>query len=213
MTSSPDGTTILTTSHTKDTNRNLQLSHKTFAQRINGFTLLELLICIALSYVVIGIVAPSAMRIVDAHRIAADINHTNAIIRFARTYAISQFQTTKVCPASDHATCSRLWEQALIVFVDKNKNNIRDPNEALLAAGSAIFKQHKMKGPSSPIQFYESGDNASPASLVLCPKSNDVSLARALYVSLQGRVRLSVDHDDDGIHERVRRENLVCSSF
>jgi type IV fimbrial biogenesis protein FimT len=179
----------------------------------SGFTLLELLVSIALFYIVLGIAAPSAKRIIDVHKIAADINHTNAIIRYARTYAISHYQTSKVCPAFDHTTCSTDWAQPLIVFADSNSNNLRDADEPLLAARAALRSQHKMKGPKSPIQIYESGENASPASLTLCPVSNDNTLARALYVSLQGRIRLSIDHNKDGIHERVKRVNLVCTSF
>ncbi|MFT6269688.1 MAG: type IV fimbrial biogenesis protein FimT [Alphaproteobacteria bacterium] len=175
--------------------------------------MLELLVSIATLYVVLGFAAPSAKRIIDVHRIAADVNHTNAMIRYARTLAISQYQTTKICPASDHATCTTDWDKSLIVFVDMNSNNLRDIDEPLLAASSALSKQHKIKGPRSPIQFYENGENASPASLTICPKSNDNTLARALFVSLQGRIRLSIDHNQDGIHERIENVNLVCTSF
>jgi type IV fimbrial biogenesis protein FimT len=178
-----------------------------------GFTLLELLISVGVLYVVLAIAAPSAKRILDKHRIAADINHTNALIRFTRNHAISTYQSTKICPSSDYAACSRNWQLPLIVFVDENRNNIRDTNEPMLAAGQALREQHKIKGPLSAITFYESGDNASPASLLLCPQSNDNSLARALYVSLQGRIRLSVDNNNDGIHERSRNVNLDCTSF
>jgi type IV fimbrial biogenesis protein FimT len=178
-----------------------------------GFTLLELLVSIALLYVVLGIAIPSAKRMLDINKIAADINHTNAIIRFARTTAISQYQTIKICPAHNHVSCSTDWAAPLIVFADNNSNNVRDANEPLLAASSALRKQHKMKGPKSAIQFHESGENASPASLTLCPKTNDNTLARALYISLQGRIRLSVDYNNDGVHERVKKVKLVCTSF
>jgi type IV fimbrial biogenesis protein FimT len=179
----------------------------------SGFTLLEVLISITVLYVVLGIAAPSAKRILDVHRIAADINHTSAIIRFARTFAISQYQTTKICPAPDHTTCTRNWNKSLIVFVDTNNNNLRDIDEPLLAASSGLNKQHKMKGPNTSIRFYENGENASPASLTVCPKSNDSTLARAIYVSLQGRIRLIIDHNNDGVHERIKNVNLVCASF
>lgn len=178
-----------------------------------GFTLIELLICIGVLYTVISIAAPSAKRILDHHRIAADINRTNAMLRFARTNAISLHETIKLCPSNDYATCTKNWHHPLIVFADKNRNNFRDDNEILLGAGMAISTQHKMKGPKSAIVFYENGDNASPASLLLCPRSNDDTLARALYVSLQGHVRPSVDYNQDGIEERIKHVNLVCSAF
>ena len=178
-----------------------------------GFTLLELLIGLALIYILLALGAPSAKRIVDSHRIAADINHTSALLRFARTHAISQYETVKICPTTDYLNCSRDWRSPLIVFADVNSNNVLDENETLLAARSPLAKQHKMKGPVSPIRFFESGENASPASLIICPVSNDVTLARAIYVSLQGRIRISIDYNGDGIHERIKKTNISCSSF
>jgi type IV fimbrial biogenesis protein FimT len=175
-----------------------------------GFTLFEMLIVIAVSYIILGIVAPSAKRILDINRIAADINHTSALVRYARTLAISQIETIKLCPASDHSVCDRSWQLPIIVFADSNSNNIRDDDEPLLASGTAIAKHHKMSGPKSPITFRENGTNASPASITLCPVSNDSTLARAIYISLQGRTRLSQDYNNDGIHERVKNTNLNC---
>jgi type IV fimbrial biogenesis protein FimT len=178
-----------------------------------GFTLVELLVGMAIVYVVLGFAAPSAKRIVDSHRMAANINHTSALLRFARNHAISHYETTKVCPAKDFIKCTKNWTEPLIVFTDLNNNNVRDQNERLLSASSAAPKQHKIAGPKSAIRFFESGENASPGSIVICPVSNDNTLARALYVSLQGRIRLSVDYNRDGIHERVKKVNLACVSF
>lgn len=175
-----------------------------------GFTLMEMLIAIALSSVILGLITPSAKRIIDKHRISADINHTSALIRYARTLSISQVETIKLCPAHNHSVCDSDWKLPIIVFVDTNNNNVRDADEPLLAAGKALDKQHKMKGPKSAIKFFENGTNASPASLTLCPISNDNTLARAIYISLQGRTRLSKDHNNDGIHERIENTNLNC---
>ena len=172
-----------------------------------------MLIAVAIIYIVLGVVTPSAKRIIDKHRISADINRTSALIRYARSLAISQIETIKLCPSNDHSQCGINWTLPLIIFVDSNNNNIRDKDELLLAAGRAIAKQHNMIGPKSPIKFYENGTNASPASLTLCPTSNDNTLARAIYISLQGRTRLSTDHNNDGIHERVKNVNLDCESI
>lgn len=187
------------------------MTSNTLSQR--GVTLLELLVAIAVFYVVVFVAAPKAKRIIDTHKIAANINHINAIVRFARNHAISNYQTTKVCPSQNYSDCSGFWRNPMIVFVDTNNNNIRDEQEPLLAASDPLFQAHKLKGPRSPIKFYENGDNASPASLILCPTTNDNTLARSLYISLQGRIRLSIDHNGDGIHERTRNVNLDCSAI
>jgi type IV fimbrial biogenesis protein FimT len=60
------------------------------------------------------------------------------------------------------------------------------------------------------IKFYESGITASPASVRICPASNDAKYARLLTVSLQGKIKLSSDKNSDGIHENSAGTALSC---
>ncbi len=184
-----------------------------YKKNTHGFSLVEVIITIAILWIVLGVIAPNAKRILDYNRMVADINQASAVFRFARTHAISTYETTKVCPTRDYSQCTLNWTQALMVFVDRNHNDIRDDDEPLLVASSAIAKQHKAKGPQSSVRFYHSGANASPASLILCPVNNDNTLARALVISLQGRARVSKDTNNDGIHERVMQQNIDCISI
>lgn len=98
----------------------------------------------------------------------------------------------------------------MIGFIDQNRNLHRDSHETLLFAAQAIVPTTNLTGPRGPIRFHETGINSSAATLLLCPKSGDVSLAKALFVSFQGRVRISKDENQDGIDERRQGRNLEC---
>lgn len=177
---------------------------------IKGLTLLELLMALAIVSILLTVVAPAATDIVRKSKITAEINQLSAIIRYARTHAIITNNTVTICPSINHSVCQPSWTSPLIVFIDTNNNFIRDDNEAIITAKQGSHEQHKIKGPQKPIRFYETGTNASPSSLILCPIDNDNNYARAIIVSLQGRTRVSKDSNNDGIHERTKGNNINC---
>lgn len=178
-----------------------------------GFTLLELLVTLATFLIAITVVAPSGVAYLQTSRMTADINHLSAILKFARTKAINDFSGVTVCPSSDFLECSNDWSQHIIVFQDSNQNNIIDKQERLLLSRESLRVQHKIKGPNRAMLFRRGGITATPASFILCPMDNNNKLARALIVSLQGRVRVSIDSNKDQIHELASASNIDCKAF
>jgi type IV fimbrial biogenesis protein FimT len=185
----------------------------TFSHKINGFTLLELLITISIAVIVTTIVQPSAQKVLQQSRITANINQMSGLIRFARTHAITQLSDITLCPSNNMKTCDGNWRHHLIVFEDLNDNQVLDNQERLLASAQALSEGHKIKGSRRLISFKHTGSMASPASLILCHRNNENTLARGIYVSLQGRVRLTKDSNHDGIHETSPGENIDCSTI
>lgn len=185
--------------------------------RQQGVTLLEMLVALAVAAIVLTVVAPSMQTIVAKNRITADINHTSAVMQYARFNAIDQKSATLVCPTLNYSACSTNWNQAKMVFVDTNSNGQRDSSEPLLMTTDAIEGGNTMKGPSASIEFTESGASnvsnsmSDTVGLVICDKSKDAKLARALLINQQGRVRVSFDSDDDEIHEDASGDALTCS--
>ena len=186
------------------------IQSKNYPKYFKGTTLVELMMVVGV-LAILGIVGvPSFLSIITKARITSETNQINSLIRFARFTAIEQEQTTVVCPANDYSICESNWNEPKIVFIDNNGNNQRDPQEPMLTsffddkAHNQVFSRNKV------IKFYESGVTASPASIRICPNSQDASYARLLTVSLQGKIRLSSDEDKDGIHENSSGKALSC---
>jgi len=176
-----------------------------------GMTLLEMLVTLAIAAIVLTAIAPNVQSIVAKNRTSSELNELSSVMQFARYTAIDQSTTTLLCPSSDFANCANDWNLPKIVFVDENGNGDRDNSEALLMATQAITSSNKMTGPAGPIIFLESGTINTATSIKICPKDNNVKYAKSINVNAQGRVRVSIDSDKNGIYEDTNGNDLSCS--
>lgn len=179
--------------------------------RERGMTLLEMLIALAVVAIVLTVVSPNVQKIIAKNRTTSEINELSGIIQFARYTAIDQSSTAIVCPSANFATCSTDWNQAKIVFIDNNGNNTRDSSEPLLMSSTAISSGNNMQGPNAVVAFLDSGAASASASIKICPRSGDQSLARSININAQGRVRISIDSDGNDIFEDINGDDLSCS--
>lgn len=171
---------------------------------------MELMIGLAIAGIVMTIVVPSGQNVLIKHRIIAEINEVSAITQFARNHAIDEQVDTIVCPSDDFATCGQDWNQPKIVFADIDGNGNRNLDEELLVATSSLSSSNVLTGPAVSMRFQGNGAVSSPATLLICHKGLDAQFARALTISLQGRVRMSQDSNYDGIHENNAGNALSC---
>jgi type IV fimbrial biogenesis protein FimT len=89
-----------------------------------GFTLIELMVVLAIIVVVMGIAAPSFRSSTENLRL---VSHTNALLNtftFARSEAIMRGTPVTVCASQDGTSCvaSYVWNTGWIVFPDPNMN-------------------------------------------------------------------------------------------
>ncbi|GLR73031.1 GspH/FimT family pseudopilin [Agaribacter marinus] len=190
------------------------ISHYPVKSRQQGVTLLELMITLAIAAILVTLVAPSVQSIVATNRIASQINDTSAAIQFARYSAIDRQTNTVICPSSNYTTCNMSnWNLPKIVFVDSNQNNQRDADEELLHSTQSAVGDILVSGPNEIIGFVDTGASRLPnVSLIkVCPSDGDVKLARGLNINQQGRVKISGDSDNNGVHEDIEGTALTCS--
>ncbi|WP_034475252.1 GspH/FimT family pseudopilin [Aestuariibacter salexigens] len=176
-----------------------------------GVTLTELLITIAIVAILVTVVVPSVRDLIIQQRIIAELNELSGLVQLARSQAIDQHVSITLCPSKDHSRCSSNWNHGKILFNDADGNRVRSESEELLHAVKHISKYNLLSGPKNNIVFRQAGDIASPATLLLCDKDNNAEFARALTISLQGRVKLSQDTNNDGIYEDNAGNALECT--
>jgi type IV fimbrial biogenesis protein FimT len=91
----------------------------------SGFTLVEILITMAVVAILLTIGIPSFRYVTNSNRIAAEINGLLGDMQFARAEAIKEGQPVTVCVSTDGATCAtntNTWQSGWIVFSDVNGN-------------------------------------------------------------------------------------------
>ncbi|WP_231730939.1 GspH/FimT family pseudopilin [Lacimicrobium alkaliphilum] len=176
-----------------------------------GVTLMELMITLVIIGILITVVAPSVAEILTRNRITAQVNETSGVIQLARHTAIDEQSNTIVCPTADFSTCSNDWGLAKMVFVDLDQSGDRGDDEEILAGTSVSPEGLNISGPAAAILFNGDGTASAPATILICDQDNTDKFARALLLTLQGRVKISQDSNNDDIHEDLAGTALSCS--
>jgi type IV fimbrial biogenesis protein FimT len=184
-------------------------------ERSRGFTLIEAMVTIVLLAVFVSTAVPSYQWLLTRNRVVSEINSFVATLQLARTEAIKRGQTVRVCTSSSGTGCSTSadWDDGWLVFVDTDDDGDFDSNETRLRVGQGFSSGDRFTGNTHvahKVSFTRIGFVTQGGSLTLCPSSGNTSEARAIVISLVGRVRLAEDDDGDGIVE-TSGSNVSCA--
>jgi type IV fimbrial biogenesis protein FimT len=103
-----------------------------------GFSLIELMIVLAVLAISLGLAAPSFQAVINTNRIASAANDVTAAIQLARSEAIRSNRSVVLCRSDDLSACtagSGAWK-GWIVFVDTDGSGQRDNGEVIVRNGA-----------------------------------------------------------------------------
>jgi type IV fimbrial biogenesis protein FimT len=161
----------------------------------SGFTLIELIIVIAILSITFSLAVPTYKDIQLRQKINGQANQLFSIIYLARSEAIKRSSVVTICKSSDNQTCGGAWSDGWVMFADYDEDGALDPSETIISAGK-IDSQIKMKwsafGSDNYIRLTPRGMTLSQnGTFTLCPETGDALIARTVIVSKLARVRLS----------------------
>ena len=166
-------------------------------KRAFGFTLIEMLMTIAVAAILMGIAIPSFRYITNANRIASEINGLLGDLQLARAQAIKEGRTVTVCQSSNNTTCtndSNNWQSGWIVFSDPTNVGVYDVGETYIRkqkpfSGSDSFTSTNSV---SVITFnregYAIGMPNGGTSMSLHDSTNTTAWTRCLLINLSGQM-------------------------
>lgn len=204
--------------------------------RNSGFTLMEILVAIALAAVFAAVAVPSYRRLVADNRITATMNGFAGTLAEARSEAVRRGETVIVCPSSDSTTTTPTcnsntgtadWSNGWISYVHaaSHAGYAYDPSQqdVLLrvhgAVGDGVTLTSTSGGGSvaNYIGFNRMGfaqptfgGGTTSLAVVACPSGGDLSRARAVLLDLSGSVRSATDTTGDGVVDNANGTDVTC---
>jgi type IV fimbrial biogenesis protein FimT len=179
-----------------------------------GLSLIELTIVIALLAIL------SSFAILTLHASTAQLkakqtlSQLQQVLNFAKAASYYYHDPIIVCPSQDQQYCTDNWQQPLWVFVDRHHDHILHADDLILYTLPPIHTGHlNFHGfqSQSYLQFTaQPTPDANNASLQYCPHDNDAHYSHALIISHTGKIRYSIDANQDGIDEDAKGEPLSC---
>lgn len=154
-----------------------------------GFTLLELLVSMALLTILLGVGLPSLQSLLTDNRARFEQERILKILTAARLQAISDRQTITVCTVNADNLCVTHGGQALIMFSDDNGDATQDAGEARLMASPGFSDGLSLTSSRTAINFAPDGTTlGSNATLQLCVSGQP---RIDLVISMSGRAQSS----------------------
>jgi type IV fimbrial biogenesis protein FimT len=168
---------------------------------MRGFTLIELMVTLAVMGVVLAIGLPSFQNFIVSSRLTTGANDLVVALNLARHEALRRGQRVSVCPSSDGAACAASggWEQGYIVFSDGGTTGSVDGTDTVIRRQPGLASGYAATGNGnvdSYISFTASGvsrmaSNALQAGTISLCAPDSSGLSRAVILSAMGRVRAS----------------------
>jgi type IV fimbrial biogenesis protein FimT len=198
-------------------------------QKINnlGFTLIELMVTIALTAVILTQAVPSFNALVQNNRMISQKNEFISALNLARSEALKRGVRVTVCASDDQATCDTTnWEKGWIIFSDRNANVALDAGSgACLATEDCLIRvsaglndgntlSARKSGAAADtgfIQYTPRGAVDAAATFTFCDARGD-GYASATNINTLGRAISASDSGADGIVNDVDGNNVSCSS-
>jgi prepilin-type N-terminal cleavage/methylation domain-containing protein len=86
-------------------------------RREDGFTMIELMVTIAVAAILVGIAVPSFQNYIQNTRSRALASDLSSALNLARAEAVTRADQVNVCPSDDGAACGGTWADGWVVIV------------------------------------------------------------------------------------------------
>lgn len=168
------------------------MSHRT-PTRTHGFTLIELMIAVALFVLLSTLAVPSLVDLHQRNRNAAAANELVAHLNLARTHAVAKREMTVACPADSDDACAghNRWHEGWIVFRDPDRDGRPNGPDDLLRVGAGLEGLWSDSAGRTLIRYRPEGTAYGTNQTIKLCDPTGLSRPRAVVISNPGRPRVA----------------------
>ena len=177
-----------------------------------GFSLIEFMIALS----VVAILLFTALPSFDYWRAKTEsqlIAYTlYAQLQTARELAISRGATISICGSNANGECQLRNFDYLQIFIDTNKNKIRDKEELLISSTALKMTGQLRLNNHTSLQLKSNGSSNTPASFIYCPANTAEQLIQRVTLSFTGRPYIG-QPNTKGMVENASGSAISCTNW
>ncbi len=182
-----------------------------------GFTLVELMVVIAVLSAILVLAAPGYQALILNNRSLSEVYALRATLSNARSEAMARRARVVVCPTSDGVTCNAAlpnWLPGYMSFVDTDRDTVPDPNdpdeEIIQYEARGVEAILSFDNANNLVRFTPRGDALNSQGTFTFCDERGAGNARALILNPVGSVRSATDTDGDDIVNDAGGANVGC---
>lgn len=163
-----------------------------------GFTLIELMIVIAIVAIFVVVGVPNFQNLIKDNRLSTQANSLVSSLQLARSEALKLRSPVTVCRSTDGAACAGTgnWESGWLVFVDGGALGTVDGADRVIQNVAQLGANNTLRGGAGVnnfISYQPTGlQNTGNGDFRLCDGNTpDIAKARQISISATGRVSSS----------------------
>ncbi len=181
-------------------------------KKYTGFTLIELMVVVAIVALMAVLAAPSFKQMIQSNTISSAVNSFMADMRFARSEAIRRGGSVVLCRSdspeaadpncnSGSGTGGRGWKTGWFVFHDLDGDQAKDATEPVLRAQGPLtsldYALETGGGSSTKFRFTPTGrlNLSSSTGIQFGGAAFPTEQQRVVCISVGGRARVALDAD------------------
>lgn len=184
-----------------------------------GFTLVELMVAIAVAAILLAIAVPNFSSALKANRVQSQTRELYSNLTYARSEAVSRGKMVTICHSSNGSSCGGTWSNGWIICDDTDRNSSCGTGETVLRKyndlGTNTLKLVDDGAPAvalDTISFKADGSTSAvnKMSFVLCDAAGDLKYARAVLKAGSGQLLMSTMNSSTGVYKDVNGAALTC---
>lgn len=153
-----------------------------------GFTVVELMVVVAVMAILAAIAAPSMTALINANRLSGQAGELTTTMQLARSEAIRRNARVTVCPSSDGTSCasSTSWARWIVLGAANATDGAEVIRDNLPAASVQV------SGPATGIVFRPSGLIDAQATVTACmPTTQPAENRQVVTVMISGSTSIA----------------------
>lgn len=176
-----------------------------------GFSLIEFMIALSIVAIVLFTALPSFhyWRAKTESQLIAYTLYSQ--LQTARQLAISRGVTVSICGSNAENECKLRNFDYLQIFIDTNKNKIRDKDEILISTTTLKMTGQLKLNNHTSLELKRNGSSNTPASFIYCPANTAEPLIQRITLSFTGRPYIG-QPNTNGIVENAGGSAIKCAN-